>query len=171
MKRLFKKSGLPEDYLTKGLKEAIAAEQIACDFYRYISEKIKNGRIRYQFRHFADDEVKTHKELLQRRLKQIIGYDYNPDPAEFTMPADPQEFSLIGALEMAEETKIKIVEFYKKAENNDKLEFRKMYEDMIKAQKKHRKAIKRERKFVQAQEYHRDLNGIGLLLLAIQTFK
>ena len=168
MKNLFNKRGLPEDHLAKGLKEAIAAEQISEIFYRYISEMIKNGHIRNRFKRFADDEAKTHKELLQRRLREIVGYDYNPDPAELHIPIEPQGFSLIGALGIVGESKERAVKFYKKARDKDRLEYRKMYEGIIKAEKKHWGAINREKRFVQTQECYSDLNGIGLFLLAIQ---
>ena len=164
------KNGPDENYLTKEIKAAISQEQILANSYRYISEKVKNGRIKSRFRQFADEGSNNNIELLMARLKQILEYEYDSPLVKPGLPTQPNAFSLIGTLGLAEESEKKNIKIYKELIFIDKPEYKKMYKGLIKNIGRRLRAINKEKRFTQRRELENTLSGIGLFPLTRQGF-
>lgn len=170
------KKGLPKKYLVEDLRNAISAEQTAGDFFRYISEQIRNGRTKNRFKQFADEETKINKRILQTRLREIVGNAYKNnhhrlDIFGFSFSVKTEWFSLFGALEIAKELEEMVMKYCKEAEFMDKFEYKRMYDDIIKSERKHCETIKKEEKFIHDKEYYTDLNPLRLLPLLMFYIK
>ena len=165
------KKALPEQYLIEKLKEAIIAEKTAGAFYKYISEQIRNGRIRNRFRKMAEDEAERHKDLLNDRLKEITNQTFEPNLSKIDRTVEVSKFSLIGALKMAKESEADAIDFYKKAKSRDEKKHRKMYEEIIKDEKKHWRYLDNEKKFVQERIQRADSTVQTLFSILISCYK
>jgi rubrerythrin len=170
MKRL-NKVGMDTEHLVNMLQESIIAEQTTSDFYIYIAQKIQNGNIRQMFMKFGKEEAENHKKLLNERLKSITGQVYAPDLSSLDTDIKVSSFSLIGALKTAKESERKAIEFYKEAKKKDRL-FRKVYDEIIRDEKRHWLAIDKEKRFQGEKEkiFYED-EGTRLLCLLMQSWK
>lgn len=162
---------LTRKYLIDGLRLAIMAEQVAGDFYRYISSNINNGRIKDKFRKFADEESETHKELLQMRLKEMTAQIYAPRLSDFVTDVKANDLSLEGAFKMAKKTEERAVRFYKKMLKKDGPEHKHMYASIIEDEKKHWKNLKIEQRFIEKKDCYNDSYGVRLFYMLDQIFK
>ena len=150
---------LSEQYLVEELKEAIAAEEIAGNFYRYLSNAILNSKIRNEFIKFADEEAKRHKDQLNKRLKEITGETYRPGFSSKIIPVEIGSFSLIEAFQQAKESEARAVKFYRKAKRKDEPKHRKIYDSLIKDEQKHWRFLDKEKKFFRKQISYIDETG------------
>ncbi len=166
MKRLSKR----EEQFVNMLQESIIAEQAAGDFYMYIAQKIRNGRIRQMFMKFGKEEAQRHKELLNERLKSMTGESYVADLSKLDTNIKVSSFSLIGALKIAKESERQAIEFYEEAKKKDR-GFRKVYDDIIRDERKHWSALDKERHFQEEDKFFHEDEGARLLCLLINNWK
>jgi len=149
-------------YLVKKLKEAIIAEKTVGAFYKYISERVNNGRVRAKFKKFSDEEVKEHKTVLNKRLEQILGEKFEPDLDKLGVERDVAGYSLLGALRMAKAVEKETVEFYKLAKEKDNEDYKYMYEKLIDDEKRHWMYIDQETAYIGNVKQTKDTIGLKL---------
>jgi len=151
--------------LAEYLKEAIRAEKIAGEFYRYISEKVENGYIRKSFKKFSEDEAGKHKLLLQNRLKELSGEVYEPDVDQDKATMVASKFSLATVSKIAMDAEEKAVAFYAMAKDEDAPEYTQMYEDIMRDEKQHGAYLSQEGLFAQERQEFSDSWGMKLFAL------
>lgn len=152
------------------LQESIMAEQIVGECYRFIAEKVKNGRIKDKFNKFADEDSEKHKKLLNDVLKSITGQYYTPDLSNLEPPVRVSSFSLIGALNMAKASENRAMIFYKKIRKKDK-DRREIYDRIIKEDQEHWSAIDKEKRFIETREFYSEDRDVRMMALLLQTWR
>ncbi|PIU40957.1 MAG: hypothetical protein COS99_07785 [Candidatus Omnitrophica bacterium CG07_land_8_20_14_0_80_42_15] len=153
---------LPEKYLIAKLKEAIKAEKIAGCFYGYISDSIKDNRIKDKFKSFAKEEAVEHKNLLNERLRLLTGKMYDPDVSRLDSDIKSNRFSIICALRKAKSSEKKAIKFYEKAKTQDSDKYRAMYEDILENEKNHWLYLDQEMIFIKKETQNKEEAGHGL---------
>ena len=153
---------LSEEVLIKNLKEAIEGEMVAGIFYKYLSKYILNNKVREEFEKMADEEAEEHKDLLIDRLRERIGYRYEPDMSKLDIKGEADNVFLVDVFKMAKDAESLAVKFYKEAKKQDDPKYKKMYDDIIKDEKKHWRLLDRERKSMKKKIQYNDVDGLRL---------
>lgn len=134
------------------LEAAIDSEYLLRKFYKFISSKVKNGRVRITFKRFSE-ESSLHQVMLEKRLQEITNKPYQRDLNRFQGEEDfkPYSFSLRGALRMALEAEERALKFYKFALSQDK--DKKLFKRLLKEEQLQHKFLQSESNFVDDKEF------------------
>lgn len=132
--------------IIKGIKKAMEAELCIEQFYNYISEESKNGKVKREFVKMAN-ESKEHFLLLKKALISFTGEEVEP----FIPQAKLKSFSLLGAIKKAQRIENKAAKFYKRMGSIftrvDK-KLKPIFRTLSEGEKKHFKVLRREEEFV-----------------------
>jgi len=156
MKRLIKRLPI-QDLLTSMLKNSIKTTFIAGVFYKYISERIRNGSVRCKFKNFSEEEFEKHKDILNNRLKCIEGKTQIVDSCKPGTYNDASSYSLIGALHIAKESIRETIKMCKIAKKQD-AGHNEIYDAIIKDEKKCYKFVNKEENFPHPESQDDSLN-------------
>lgn len=132
------------------IKKAINAEKILSGFYKYISYKTKNGRVRRIFYLFSEESYK-HFEGLQDFLMSFNGEIFEPqEKVLFQEIGNPESFSTLGAMEMAQKLEEKASKFYKSMQDITK---NKIFKTLSQEEKVHLRRLKEEISFLKKKKF------------------
>lgn len=137
--------------VSESLQQAIDVEQATSSCFRYISEMVKNGRIRNRFASFAEESEKN-KEMLLQRLEALGYTDFVLEDKCRFCKLTPESFSLFGALNLGLEiTDISsriyndLVSAYKASDDEV------LFKRLLNEKKQLRSFLKKEKNFVEVK--------------------
>lgn len=135
-----------QNLLSSMLKDSIKITLTAGAFYRYIAGQIRNGFIRSKFTRFSEEESIKHRNRLSHRLEQAKDKSHVSEANKPDIYSDVSSYSLIGAIHVAKESVIGMIRMCKGVKKQD-MGHRKIYDEIIKDEKKYYKALKKEEDF------------------------
>jgi len=140
---LSSKKGLEED-----IKHCIENEHRLEKLYRYISNMIRNGLVRKTFKNIAEEEA-GNQDALGKRYEKLTGhFCLNKSSNENATEEKPEDFSLLGAIEVAEKIECDSMVTYKDTREEDTPEYKDTYDSIITHVKTNLKVLKKEKRFV-----------------------
>lgn len=133
--------------LVEILRNAIDAENTLATCCGYLFNLIHNGRIRNQFRYFAET-AKTHKDLLIERLKKLGVSDFRLQEHCTFCKINAESFSLLGTVNLGLEINEASIKFYKSlvtlSKHPSDVQF---FKNLLKEKLQQRNFLKKEKRF------------------------
>ena len=156
----------PEATVLEALATAIYNEQSAFDFYKGLSEIIKNQSGKEKFKFLAADE-KRHRELLEAHYKKTTGGKEFPfDPAKLkTIEVEVRDNTTAAeALDIGIKAEKEAYEFYSKsAEQTQDPDAKKMFLMLAEQEDRHHNLLIAEKQALTGQFYWFDAGTPGMM--------
>jgi rubrerythrin len=152
--------------LVEALFMAIYNEQSAFDFYRRLSDTIKNPSGKEKFKFLASDE-KRHRELLEKHYTKISGgkeFPFDPHKVKTIQVEVRNNTTASEALDLGIKAEKEAYEFYKKsAEGSKDPEAKKMFLMLAGEEDKHYNVLMAEKQALINQFYWFSLDTPGIM--------
>lgn len=150
----------------KDLKYAISAEYAMHQFYAYITDQTRNGKIKRVFQQFAEESDIHSKEL--RSILNMFSGDGAIEDTFSGVTAQPESFSLLGAIKSARKLEERACDFYRNMEKDIPPEdavVKSIVRNIVKEENRHMARLKKEEEYLNYKQFDESLN------IAIDTKK
>lgn len=143
----------------KDLKYAISAEYAMHRFYAYITEQTRNGKMKRVFQQFAEESDIHSKEL--RSILNMFSGGGSVDDAFSGCTAQPESFSLLGAIKSARKLEERAYDFYRNMEKSIPSEdaaVKAIVRTIVKEENRHMARLKKEEEYLNFKQFDESLN-------------